>query len=586
MALALTTREVVDTLEGHVALLDVEGNVVAVNEAWRHFAQQNGGYESGYVGTNYVEVCHQAAVTGDDDAHLTLVGVQDVLEKRRVKFQLEYPCHSPTQERWFEVQITPLEQGAVVSHIEVTARKRAEATLAASERRLRTLFNELDTALYVVDAQARVLYFNQAATALAQHFRGRGMSIGMSFSQLVPGPFRPLFDASFRRALNGTPVQHERHMFNTWFEVNYQPLTQEGNVREVCLSFKDITARKRAEGAQRQRGTAHFETLPIAAVTWNAAQLITAWNPAAERMFGYHACDVVGVKRAEFLFERAPAHAQALLAGTCADVITLTHTNLMEAGQLERTCDWVSTPLGEGTGVLAFALDASERQRLASALGASEAQFARVLRRSPLPTLIAAQEDGCVLDVNTSFLELTDYAPGDLVGHTLGDLDLLPHFAPKCAPPTGQANEHLLRTQGGLWRTVLVSTETVRYREVPCLLLSCADVTQQRRSAEDFLNAFREVMQEADWFGSAVLGKLAQHRPAELGPATTSKLTRREREVLSLMARGRANEDIAATLGISHQTVRNYVARIYDKLGVHSRAEAVIWARERGLTLT
>ena len=60
-------------------------------------------------------------------------------------------------------------------------------------------------------------------------------------------------------------------------------------------------------------------------------------------------------------------------------------------------------------------------------------------------------------------------------------------------------------------------------------------------------------------------------------------MTKRERDVLARLARGANNEIIAAELGVAVQTVRNYVAAVYDKLGVHSRAEAVVWARERGI---
>jgi DNA-binding NarL/FixJ family response regulator len=60
-------------------------------------------------------------------------------------------------------------------------------------------------------------------------------------------------------------------------------------------------------------------------------------------------------------------------------------------------------------------------------------------------------------------------------------------------------------------------------------------------------------------------------------------LTKREREVLVLLAEGRGNRDIASSLSLSEQTVRNYVNGLYKKLGVSSRAEAIVWARDRGL---
>jgi DNA-binding NarL/FixJ family response regulator len=55
-------------------------------------------------------------------------------------------------------------------------------------------------------------------------------------------------------------------------------------------------------------------------------------------------------------------------------------------------------------------------------------------------------------------------------------------------------------------------------------------------------------------------------------------LTAREREVLNLLARGRSNSDIAQELFITNKTVKNHLSRIYEKIGVHSRAEAIaLW---------
>jgi len=66
-------------------------------------------------------------------------------------------------------------------------------------------------------------------------------------------------------------------------------------------------------------------------------------------------------------------------------------------------------------------------------------------------------------------------------------------------------------------------------------------------------------------------------------PQAFPELTEREREVLTLIAQGRNNAEIAARLVLSPKTVRNHVSNIFNKLQVADRAQAIIRAREAGL---
>jgi DNA-binding NarL/FixJ family response regulator len=66
-------------------------------------------------------------------------------------------------------------------------------------------------------------------------------------------------------------------------------------------------------------------------------------------------------------------------------------------------------------------------------------------------------------------------------------------------------------------------------------------------------------------------------------PPVFPQLTDRERQVLELVAQGRANTAIAARLGLSHKTIRNHVSNILTKLQVADRAQAIIQARDAGL---
>ncbi len=59
-------------------------------------------------------------------------------------------------------------------------------------------------------------------------------------------------------------------------------------------------------------------------------------------------------------------------------------------------------------------------------------------------------------------------------------------------------------------------------------------------------------------------------------------LTERQRELLELIAQGRDNAQIAATLGLSEKTVRNHITGIFARLDVENRAQAIVRAREAG----
>jgi len=64
--------------------------------------------------------------------------------------------------------------------------------------------------------------------------------------------------------------------------------------------------------------------------------------------------------------------------------------------------------------------------------------------------------------------------------------------------------------------------------------------------------------------------------------ARYATLTPREREVLALITEGLGNAEIAARLSISEKTVRNHVSNVFDKLGVWSRAQAMVFAHDHG----
>jgi DNA-binding NarL/FixJ family response regulator len=71
-------------------------------------------------------------------------------------------------------------------------------------------------------------------------------------------------------------------------------------------------------------------------------------------------------------------------------------------------------------------------------------------------------------------------------------------------------------------------------------------------------------------------------RPDRVEAAVLEALTPRELQVIELVATGLDNGSIGRQLGISEKTVRNRVSTIFSKVGVNSRAQAIVWAREAG----
>jgi len=97
----------------------------------------------------------------------------------------------------------------------------------------------------------------------------------------------------------------------------------------------------------------------------------------------------------------------------------------------------------------------------------------------------------------------------------------------------------------------------------------------QPSSPSDVTALIQRIARGGTGVGPALLSRLACGIPE-------ANLTRREQGVLALVLAGWRNRRIAAAFDLGEQTVRNYTSRIYGKIGVTSRVEALVWARGHG----
>ena len=103
----------------HLAVIDVDGKIVAVNSAWRQFAAENGA------------PAHAALIEGADyfagSAAAATAGVCKVLSGELDVFRHEYPYDSLTERRWCQVCATPLPEGVLIAHTTIVTHPAAVA---------------------------------------------------------------------------------------------------------------------------------------------------------------------------------------------------------------------------------------------------------------------------------------------------------------------------------------------------------------------------------------------------------------------------------------------------------------------------
>ena len=255
----LLNQAVLNSLTAHIAVLDREGNIVAVNEAWRRFAGENGaGPGAVGVGANYLRACAGAAERGDPHAREVLAGLGAVLAGGRDSFQFEYPCHAPDEPRWFMLYANALPRergGAVVSHLNITGRVRAEQEARSSERRFRTLTDAMPQLVWATDAGGSHLYYNR------RWYEFTGMteeeSRGFGFADALHPDDRERTLRRWERAWrDGEGYEIEYRFYSRprdeyrWFLARAVPVRdEEGRVVQWVGTCTDIEEQKRMEEA-------------------------------------------------------------------------------------------------------------------------------------------------------------------------------------------------------------------------------------------------------------------------------------------------------------------------------------------------
>jgi PAS domain S-box-containing protein len=241
------------------AVLDRDGTIIAVNERWCEFAIANCSSQSlaaTGVGANYLDVCRAAALK-DPLARAALEGISGVLRPEQGTFALEYPCHSPDEQRWFMLFAARLtgEDGGVVIHLDITARRLLEDELRRTQGFLQSILDHTPALLFVKDLEQRYLLVNRRCEDVLgvsnDEIRGK------TAAEVFPAEVAQQFAEHDRRTILGeaphlveeTVPTHEGPMTVASTQVPIRDA--EGRPMAIAGTSVDITARKAAEARQQ-----------------------------------------------------------------------------------------------------------------------------------------------------------------------------------------------------------------------------------------------------------------------------------------------------------------------------------------------
>ncbi len=287
-------QSILNSISEEIAVLDRNGVIVAVNQTWRQFALDNCAVCDTLeartacanllpcidVGTNYLTACQSSTDTIIDGAQDPIQGIRAVLDGQLPTFSYEYPCHSPQQQRWFRMNVTPLgdnvQDGVVITHADITQRMRSEESIKQSRDQLKTFIEQAPICVAMFDQGMN--YLAASGRWMEEYGRGHANLIGLNHYVVhpdVPDNWKTVH----QQALAGAALENKEDMWiqgdgsKHWLRWAVHPWINESKeVGGIIISAEDITDTKLLEMklAERRNEMEELQRHHIASQTASA----------------------------------------------------------------------------------------------------------------------------------------------------------------------------------------------------------------------------------------------------------------------------------------------------------------------------
>ena len=427
-------RSLIDGMQDAVAVILQDGEIVAVNETWRSFSGNNGGDTAqSYLGQNYVGVCQASADQGDPLATTITRGISSVLAGGK-EFVAEYPCHSPTEKRWFEVVARPFDLNksrfALIAHRNVTSKVMARDDAEYAEQNaqnLAAIVTTMPDAVIAFDLDGIITSWNAAAKSLYGYDRAE--AIGQSMEIIYPPDWLKkiheyiseiiVSELKYFDAIRMTKAGDMRTIAITAAPIR----SANGDIVGISNVHRDVTHQRKAEHRLRSVLDNLFSFVGILELD---GTLIEA-NKAPLAAAGLAPEDVIGKKFWECFWWTHSADIADRLRKDCArasagELVRYDVQIQVRGGHLV-WIDFQLAPLknedGEIVNLIPSGIDITERLAMVEALELSHNTFQNLVARSPFGIY--------TVDANFRLAHVSDGAQKvfknvrPLIGHNFAD---------------------------------------------------------------------------------------------------------------------------------------------------------------------
>jgi len=307
-------QSTLDALTAHIAILDEYGIIIEVNAAWIRFAQENDfvGDQHG-LGDDYLSLCETAAGDFSEGALEMAKGIRAVMAGQNDEFYLEYPCHSPQQQRWFIGRATRFTGDGpvrvVVAHENTTQRKQAEPQF----RMISEAVEQSPVSIVITDLLGGIEYVNRKFCSLTgysfEDVRGKNPRV-LKSGEMPAESYQLLWNTinageEWRGEFHNRKKDGELY----WESASISAIRDDqGRVTHFLAVKEDITEHKRTVVALREAEESYralFDRSLDCVFIHDFEGRFLDFNPAALALLGYERGDLVSLTFTSLLI---PSH--------------------------------------------------------------------------------------------------------------------------------------------------------------------------------------------------------------------------------------------------------------------------------------